>query len=165
MRLLLTCVFLLVLNSCAAKEEIHLAGIESLAWLEGKWISEDENGTFIEEWQKAGASLSGQGTMITGSDTSQMEKLRIVQDGEKLSYVVNFPNREVEFVLRSQSTSESYKNFNYDYGFSATFINDTNDFPSQITYRRQENDSLYITLTGREAAKQMSMTFRMKRLK
>ncbi|HET6511746.1 MAG TPA: DUF6265 family protein [Candidatus Kapabacteria bacterium] len=136
--------------------------IETIAWLEGRWISSDGQGQFIEEWSRSGGEMKGQGKMVKGQDTTNMERLRILFDST-LRYVVNFPNREVQFYLKTTTHTESRQGFSYDESLALTFVNDTNDFPSQITYRRQNSDSLYITLTGQEAGKPMDMTFRMKK--
>jgi hypothetical protein len=149
--------------SCTAKDELAISGVRSLAWLEGTWISQDSNGTFIEEWKDAGAMLTGQGRIVRGTDTTQMERLSIVADTAGLVYIVDLPNREVRFLSHGQTATKAYKNLSYSESTVATFVNDTNSFPREITYRKQNSDSLYITLTGSEAGKPVEMTFKMKK--
>jgi hypothetical protein len=150
---------------CTAKDELAQTGVKSLSWLEGRWMAEDENGKFIEEWQNAGLLLTGQGKMIHGMDTTNMERLTIASDTNGLAYIVDLPDREVRFHSRKQSSSATFKHLRYTETSLVTFASDTNDFPREITYRKQNADSLYITLTGSEAGKPMEMIFKMKKIK
>ncbi len=103
--------------------------------------------------------------MVTGTDTANMEQLSILKYNDGLEYVVTFPNREVRFVMTSQTYKEEFKHLQYNEGYLVKFVNDKNDFPREIVYDRPHNDSLYITLTGDEAGKSTSITFKMKRVK
>jgi hypothetical protein len=150
---------------CTAKDELVQTGVKSLSWLEGRWISQDENGQFIEEWQDAGIMLTGQGKVVRNGDTTNVERLTIVSDTNGIAYIVDFPDREVRFHSRKQSSSTTFKNLRYTETSLVTFTSDTNDFPREITYRKQNSDSLYITLSGSEAGKPMEMVFKMKKIK
>jgi hypothetical protein len=163
MQKLLLLMFVMVFIGCGIKDELAVSGVKSLAWLEGTWVSKDSNGSFIEEWTDAGAMLTGQGKIVRGTDTTQMERLSIVADTAGLVYIVDLPNREVRFLSHGQTATKAYKNLSYSESTVATFVNDTNSFPREITYRKQNSDSLYITLTGSEAGKPVEMTFRMKK--
>lgn len=165
MRLILTLVTLVFLSACAAKDNLPHSGVKSMAWLVGTWMAEADTEQFVEEWREEGDLLEGQGRIIRGSDTIDMERLTIHKHNDGLMYVVNLPQRQVQFSLRSQTYSESYKHFLYDETYIATFVNDTNDFPREIRYSRPVDDSLYITLTGDQAGTSTSMTFKMKRVK
>jgi hypothetical protein len=150
---------------CTAKDELAQPGVKSLAWLVGTWISQDENGQFLEQWQSAGILMTGQGKMIRGTDTSAMERLTIASDTNGIAYIVDFPDREIRFLSRGMTATSAYKNLHHTESTIVTFVNDTNDFPREITYRKQNADSLYITLVGSEAGKPMEMVFKMKKIK
>lgn len=173
LRYLLLFVGFIALTGCGKKEMAHdqheghegESGIKSVAWLEGQWASEDSSGKFVEHWMMHGDKMHGQGYMIGNrNDTMMMEKLSIVLDSSGLNYIVRFPHRTVTFVSREQSTTEEYKMFDYSESASITFINDTNDFPREIIYRKQDDDSLYVTLKGSEAGKPMEQVLKMKKI-
>jgi hypothetical protein len=157
----------MLLTSCSAKEELPQSGVRSLSWLEGRWVASDSDGSFIEEWHDAGTMLTGRGMTINAQDTSHMEQLTIVMDTSGLiSYIVDLPNgRTVRFLSRGMTATETYRNLSYSQSTIVTFANDTNSFPREITYRKQNSDSLYITLTGSEAGKPMETTLKMKKAK
>jgi len=138
--------------------------VKSVAWLAGKWMSQDSMGQFIEEWREMDDHMLGQGRIVTGTDTINMEQLRIVSDSSGLAYIVTLGSRQIRFESVGQTESKAYKNMSYNESVSITFKSDTNDFPREINYRKQNNDSLYIRLTGTEEGKPMDMTFRMKKL-
>lgn len=156
---------LLMLSSCAAKDELPQTGVKSLTWLSGTWMSDSDSEDFLEEWREDGPVLRGQGRVIKGSDTSNMERLTILQDDKGLAYIVKLPEREVRFGLKSQTVKEEFGHLQDNQSYIVTFVNDTNDFPRQIVYDRPHDDSLYITLTGDEGSRSVSMTFKMKRIK
>ena len=158
-------VAILIFSGCSNHDEPAQSGVKSLSWLEGTWVAEDSTGQFVEEWHNAGLIMTGHGKMIRGNDTTQMERLSIVSDTSRIYYIVDFPNREVRFASRSQTMTKAYKNLKYNESTIITFVNDTNDFPREIVYRKQNSDSLYITLTGTEAGKPMEMTLKMKKAK
>jgi hypothetical protein len=164
MRLSIWCVAATLLAGCAANEELPQTGIKSVSWLAGRWMSQDSMGQFIEEWRDMGDHMLGQGRIVTGTDTINMEQLRIVNDSTGLVYIVTLGSREIRFNSQGQTETEAYKNMSYNESVSITFKSDTNDFPREINYRKQNSDSLYIRLTGTEAGKPMDMMFKMKKL-
>jgi hypothetical protein len=123
MQKLLLLMFVMVFIGCGIKDELAVSGVKSLAWLEGTWkslawlegtwVSKDSNGSFIEEWTDAGAMLTGQGKIVRGTDTTQMERLSIVADTAGLVYIVDLPNREVRFLSHGQTATKAYKNLSY----------------------------------------------------
>jgi hypothetical protein len=164
MRRILALAGLAATIGCGDKQEVDHQSIKSISWLEGRWASEDTSGGFIEHWMIHGDKMHGQGAMVRGTDTMMSEKLTIVQDSTGLKYVVKFPEREITFASTKRMSSQAYKSFKYSEVEEITFTNDTNDFPREIIYRRQDDDSLYITLRGSAAGRPMEQVLRMKRL-
>ena len=164
MKKILAVICLSALTGCADQKMVEEGGIKSVSWLEGKWASHDGSGGFVEHWSMHGDKMYGQGAMINGTDTMMTEKLTIVHDSTGLAYVVKFPNREITFRSKGQTASTEYAHLKVENYNEITFANDTNDFPKEIIYRKQNADSLYITLRGTNAGKPMEQVLRMRRI-
>lgn len=151
------------LAACAGSEQVEL---DEMAWLEGTWSQQEGSESFIERWSKPrrpGSLLTGQGMFVREGDTNRMERLDLKRRGDSLIYVVTFPDRTVEFARTGTTETHTLENMRYGSSEFVTFVNSSNDFPNEITYRRQNDDSLYITLRGKENGRETEFVFRMRK--
>lgn len=103
-----------------------------LSWLEGTWTRTNakpgRSGT--ERWIKGnGKELVGWGVSMKGTDTSFVEKLKIVAQSGAIYYVSDVPENPKPVNFRITSIDET--------GFVCE--NQTHDFPKKISYRRDGN--------------------------
>lgn len=148
--------------------ESVLQDTNRIEWIKGTWRHTDGKSTFIERWTFAPDStkgLVGQGMTLRGDDTTFTEQLSIEQIGQALVYVVRFPDRIIRFANTGTTQSTSYNHFEYSESRELRFVNDTNDFPREIIYTVVDDDSMYVTLKGDDAAsRQTEIVLKMKRI-
>src|SRR5687767_7672203 len=108
--------------------------VSDLAWMAGSWRCEIWGGTFEERWSEpAGGTMIGAGRHIAEGKTKFMEFLSIEadKDGKLVMWILlgspsKGPKNAVPFALASSKPGE------------AVFENTENDFPSKITYKRND---------------------------
>jgi hypothetical protein len=116
------------------------SSLSKLEWLIGSWsrtnVKPGRSG--IEIWmKKSNDEFVGKGINLRGTDTTFVEKLKLISREDKIYYVADVPqNKEpVLFELTSQN------------GTSITFENPKHDFPKKITYELNGNQ-LKATISG-----------------
>jgi hypothetical protein len=96
-------------------------------WLVGKWTRTNSKPgrSGVEIWTKNGANeLIGRGISLKGTDTSFVEKLKIVRKDGKLFYVADVPDNHGETWF--EFTTITVKSFVCE--------NPKHDFPKNISY-------------------------------
>lgn len=152
---------LLMLGSCSSEpendssEESKVANVESVRFLEGTWVDRKTFGFkqppqyVLEKWTSYPDSLSGAGYSVTGTDTVLMEYVSIQMINDKLTYIARPKGQSmVSFTLIESGNGKFI------------FENKANDYPQKLTYQKQENDSLSITLDGVANGIDRSITFK-----
>jgi hypothetical protein len=123
---------LLILSGCAFAQTKSEKDFAKLSWLEGTWTRTNAKPgrSGVESWVKGmGKELIGLGVNMKGSDTSFVEKLKIIiRDGD-IYYVSDVPEnpKPVEFKV----TSLDEKGFVCE--------NPNHDFPKKISYQHDGN--------------------------
>ncbi len=128
--LLLLLVFSVSANAQSLKE---------IEWLAGTWNRTNVKAgrSAHERWIKTAEGLQGWGVNMSGTDTTLVEKLRIIIKDNKLYYVVDVPhNKESTYFLITEATANSF-----------TCENPKHDFPKKITYQLEGN-KLKATISG-----------------
>lgn len=108
------------------------ADLKNISWLTGKWsrTNAKPGRSGYEIWKsEADTVWIGRGINMRGSDTTFVEKLKIVQRNQQLYYVADVPNnaQPVNFLFTSIDAT----------GF--TCENPQHDFPKKITYTLIDN--------------------------
>ena len=120
--------------------------VESLAWISGRWLS-NEGGKWTEEnWSSAkGGVMLGNSKQGEEGKTLEFELLRIAPDEKGvITYFASPRGRApTPFVLTNSAP-------NY-----ALFENPAHDYPTRIEYRR-EGEALTATISGPGGANPMS---------
>ncbi len=139
MKLLLA--LMLVSGFCLAQtHKVKKSDYEQLSWLEGTWNRTNVRAdrTAHERWVKVGVEiLQGWGVTMKGSDTTFVEKLKIVSKDNELYYVADVPgNKELTYFKFTSLT---------DNGFVCE--NPEHDFPKKIAYQL-DGMKLKATISG-----------------
>jgi Domain of unknown function (DUF6265) len=114
--------------------------LEKLDWLNGEWsrTNAKPGRSGFEIWKKnSDKEMTGRGINLKGTDTTFVEKLKIIVKDEAIYYVADVPeNKEpVLFKLTSQSAS------------TLVFENPKHDFPKKISYELS-GKKLKATISG-----------------
>jgi hypothetical protein len=129
--------------------------LNDLAFLEGKWKTENRGMTVEEIWSApAGGTMMGVGRTVKGDRTVFFEFLRIEQRGGDLFYIA---------APRGQETTE-FKLTSGD-GKKFTFENPQHDFPQKITYEKIDDDTVRASIAGPKGGKEVGESWEYKRVK
>jgi hypothetical protein len=137
MKKLLTISLILIIQSSVAQVGPDL---KKLSWLEGKWerTNTKPGKKGFEIWTKVSATeWNGKGVSLTGTDTTFVEKLKlIVKDGTPY-YVADVPENQKEVLFKFTALTEN------------SFIceNPQHDFPKKISYQK-DGDKLKAVISG-----------------
>jgi hypothetical protein len=121
--------------------EHHRSKITQAEWLIGSWSNESKNGFSYEVWKKYNDTIFvGRSYSIQGADTVSSEFIKLVQDGDELSYIPTVPDQNmglpVAFRLIFLDSSK------------LVFENQEHDFPQTIAYQRISRDSMVAEISG-----------------
>lgn len=151
MKLFTFIIGLLLLTSCAS----NTVDIKKFAWLQGKWEGSYNEMQTFEEWQPMnGKSMSGNGGVLSGTDTMFVEKIKMEQRDGVLYYSATVPGNTgpVEF---------KFTGFIND---STIFENPEHDFPQRIVYFKNAS-GFYACVDGIRLGKYAKEEFNFKKVK
>lgn len=114
--------------------------VSKLEWLNGTWTRTNAKAgrSGAEVWTKKSATeMTGRGITLKGTDTSYVEKIRIVVKDGKLFYVADVPQNKTETWFEFTEITE--------HGFVVE--NPKHDFPKKISYQLTGNE-LKATISG-----------------
>jgi len=141
-------VLLLALGLTPWRASAETAAIEQLVWMSGHWASQNGERWTEEHWLEPrgglmlGLNRSGQ----TGSARAfEYLRIQVEEDGAIVYWASPGGRPAVPFTLSKQSDR------------SAVFVNEANDFPQRIHYRR-EGDALEVTIS--DASGEQTMRWR-----
>lgn len=124
MRQLILLLAILTIIGCNQPKSKKLAQLE---WIQGTWnrTNTKTGRTAHERWERLpDGSWQGWGVTFTGSDTSFLEKIKIIEKDGKLFYVADVPENEEPVYFEFTALTPS--------GFICE--NPDHDFPKQIEY-------------------------------
>lgn len=128
MRKTLTLLAFLVMTHAAQAQSVPENSLKQMEWLLGRWTrtntSPGKSG--FENWTKVSPTeWMGRGISMKGTDTTFVEKLKIVIENKKLYYVADVPeNKKLVYFEITLVTSDSF-----------VCENPSHDFPKKIAYR------------------------------
>ena len=134
-------IVLLVLPGIAMsqKSKASQQDLKKLSWLEGTWnrtnVKPGRNAH--ERWERMGDLMQGWGVSMNGTDTSFVEKLKIVVKEGELHYVADVPENQQPVYFKLTTITET--------GFLCE--NQQHDFPKVISYQR-DGSKLKATISG-----------------
>lgn len=133
--------------------------IEKVAWLTGNWGFTTAEGSLTENWVKVNDSVyHGESYFVTPKkDTVFAETVILDEVGGKMAYTVSVPGQNNEKPVRFDLTKIT--------DTEITFEAPTHDYPNKIVYTHVKPDSLVAVIYGKEAGKDKSETFPMKKIK
>ena len=126
------------------------ADVSRLAWLSGRWVSEDGERWTEESWTRPrGGMMLGAGSSGRGNRVRDWEHMRIAPDDEGVLSFWGSPKGRppVPFKLVSLSADE------------VVFENPAHDFPTRISYRRAGKE-LIATISGAGGADARTWRYR-----
>lgn len=111
----------------AQPDALTAKDFERLQWLEGVWnrTGMKPGHSAHEVWEKSSAhEYTGLGVSLRGSDTTFVEKLKILLNNEGIYYVADVPENQQPVYFKFTSITDS------------TFVceNPDHDFPRKISY-------------------------------
>lgn len=115
------------------------AELNKLSWLTGTWnrTNVKPGRTAHERWIKEDQLLQGWGVSMNGSDTTFVEKLKIIEQDKTLYYVADVPENKTSIYFKITEISVG------------EFIceNPDHDFPKKIAYQ-MDGTKLKATISG-----------------
>ena len=128
-------VFLLASTQAAAQ-----SSLTKMQWLLGDWIRTNAKPgrSGLEVWEKiSDTEFIGRGINLRGTDTTFVEKLKIICLENKIFYVADVPENKEPVFFEASSFSPT----------SVTFENVKHDFPKKISYELT-GTNLKATISG-----------------
>ncbi len=115
--------------------------LDSISWLLGTWTDSSKIGKATETWRKENDSTyTAESFIVSQKDTIFYEQVKLEQRNNEIHCVIKtkgqHDNESVSFKLRSKDAE------------ALVFENPQHDFPTQITYTKIGNDSLYAEISG-----------------
>lgn len=139
-RALVALILIAVAGAQASGVRAATAGspLDSLAWMSGRWSSDDDGSSSEEHWTTAeGGLMVGMNRTLKDGRAVAFEFLRIVARGDTVIYVAMPDGRDgTEFPLKERS------------GRRVVFENPTHDFPQRIIYWQEGADDLHVRIEG-----------------
>ena len=143
----------LVLTLASADDPPKKPTIDDFAWLAGAWEGDVDGGKFEEHWlAPVGGVTIGMGRVTSEGQTRFVEFLKIVQEGDTISYRALIEGQpEVAFPLVKLEDGE------------AVFENPKHDFPQRIIYRLEKDGSLFARVEATKDGVTQGEDLRLKR--
>lgn len=133
--------------------------LEKTRWLLGEWVKSDSLGTLKEIWTvKDDSTFYGESYyIINEKDTVHNEKIDLVEDNEHLIYYATVKGQNNDEPVPFQMT--------IDEDSLVVFENPKHDYPTKFSYKLLPNQSVKITVTGKEHGKSTSEVYELKKVK
>ena len=115
-----------------AQQPTQPHNLSQVEWLLGTWnrTNAKPGRTGIEEWKKVSdTELHGRGISMKGTDTTFIEKIKIVKKEDTLYYVADVAHNKNEIVFKFISLTNN----------SFVCENPNHDFPKKISYQFDGN--------------------------
>ncbi len=131
--------------------------IAQASWLVGTWSGKSKARTNYETWEKYNDSTYlGRSYSIQQGDTVSSESIKLVQQGEAISYIptVDGQNNDMPVVFTLISSDSN----------RLIFENSAHDFPQRITYQMVSQDSLIAEISGLINGEHHAQEFPMRRV-
>jgi len=137
---------LISIFSCNHQTSQQQFDIQKIKWLEGGWVRAMKGDQHAHErWQVVSPNeWHGWGVTFIGTDTSFLEKIKIIKQDDDMFYIADVPENPEPVYFRFTTLTDS--------GFICE--NPEHDFPKKIEYQL-EGDTLNATISGNGE----SMTF------
>jgi hypothetical protein len=135
-RSIVFCLLIFCATVCTAQSK----DLKKLQWLEGEWnrTNAKPGRSGIEKWKmNSSTEMQGWGISMRGTDTSFVEKLKIVVKDNNIYYVADVPENKAVVLFKLTKSNDN----------EFVFENPEHDFPKQITYTRDGN-KLKATVSG-----------------
>lgn len=134
------------------------AKLSSCNWLIGTWVSHFPEADVYEQWKRVNDhELAGYSYSRQQGDSIPFEYIQLKEDEQGLYYIVTGARKQNDSSVRFTATQITD-------GF-LQFENPQHDFPTRITYRHVNADSIYAEISGIQAGKTAREGFAMKRMK
>ena len=117
------------------------SSIDSLDWLNHRWVSEGKNKTSVERWEKVSPlSLEGAGETFDVSTGERVfsESLRILEMSGEIFYLAKVKDNPLPVAFRLIECSPN----------KAVFENQAHDFPQRLEYRIVADSTLRVNVSG-----------------
>ena len=145
---------LLLLVSCQKKSDKKYEQLEKMGWLIGNWENNMPKGTLKESWTKENDStFSAKSYFIKGQDTLHNEAISITQKNDVITYSSKILGENNDKFVDFKLISANEK--------VCVFENPTHDYPQKIIYKKTENNSLIITIAGKQQGKFSTENYKM----
>ena len=145
--------FIGVLLFTGCKEDKPMQSFDS--WI-GTWTENQADGTFKESWTKESDTLFlGASSMVSEKDTLFQENIRLVLRGKDIFYIPTVPGQNEDKPVAFKLIATSDKTW--------TFENKAHDYPSQIIYTLNNQNSITATIQGTENNRSKKFSLFLKR--
>ena len=131
----------LLLASFTSNSLAKCESLDSLEWLNHRWVSKAEQNISVETWVKVSdMSFEGVGEVID-ANTGKIgfsESLRILQMSGEVFYLAKVNENPFPIAFKLIECSQQV----------AIFENPEHDFPQRLEYRGQSQSTLKVTVSG-----------------
>lgn len=143
-----------LLFSCQKKTDKNYEKLNKMNWLQGQWEQKLPEGVLVENWKiENDSTYSGQTFFITSKDTVHYESIKLIQNGEELTYIATVTGQNNDQPVAFKLTSESDKIFDFE--------NPTHDYPQKISYKKVSATQLSATISGKQQGKSSQESYTM----
>jgi len=165
----LTSCFLIFVSSISCKNETQdkvqkidaqekYTKLEKANWFLGTWKNTSAEMDLTESWQKeTDSSYRAQSFIIVSKDTVFFEHVLLQETNDSLFYKVYNRNEKLSDAVSFYATILKDNQI--------VFENPNHDYPSKITYKKLNNDSIVAIIEGIKNGKPLSEKFSMRKNK
>jgi hypothetical protein len=124
----------------------------------GTWVMKTKKGFLCERWEKKDANtLHNQSYRVAGTDTSLLERVELIQQGNTITYNSMVMDQNGSKTIPFKLVEAKDGQF--------IFANPEHDFPQRIIYHLVSQDSLHAWIDGKMNGKEGRSDFYYKRQK
>lgn len=129
----------LMVSSVGARE---CNSLESLAWLEGTWLSKSKKSQVTESWRSVSAeTFEGKGVFTNvEKNTVSSEALRLMVMNDAVFYLAKVNHNQLPIAFKAVACSET----------GMRLVNEKHDFPNNLTYKLRGNKNLSVKVADLE---------------
>lgn len=144
--------FGILVVSCEKKAEKQPGQITKAEWFLGDWENKTPQGELSESWQKANDSTyNGASYFIKGKDTLFAESVVLSEKNGEVLYTVTTKGQNNDLPVAFKMTTATANQI--------VFENPAHDFPTKISYKLVNKDSIVAEISGKQEGKATSETF------
>lgn len=155
-RIFLIFLFLVIFSCNTIPKNNFTKKLAAFDWLIGEWRCEQDGKTIIEQWQKVDRHcFEGSTYLYKNGQEIYLETIELIQNKGGIFYIPKVKEQNSGLPVFFKLTQNDSVQF--------IFENPAHDFPQKIVYKKINQDSLQVEISGKTSGEMKSLIFPMSR--